>query len=524
MENILIVDDEPGIRQILTLSLADLGYTVTSASSGEEALRLLEQATPDIVLADIKMPGIDGVDLLRRVKSQYPDIEVIMISGHGDMDLAIKSLQLQAVDFVTKPIRDDMLQIALGRATERIASRRRIAEYTGRLEQMVQEQSAKVVELERKLAVGQAVEGLAQAVVDLTNSVGAEGGLFNALPCSVAVHDRNGKVVSTNQLYRERLGDRIGQASCLVYPGYVPGQRTCPVGRTITTGKPQQGRETMVTVTGENIPVQVHTAPIFGQDGEVELVLELAVDISEVKRLQEELTEAQDHLTHLGLMLGSMSHGVKGMLMALDGGIFRLRLGLERADAEKAREGFKTVAYRVEMIKKMILDILYYAKSRELTRNVVDGSVFFGEVADTVEPKAKNAGARLDRDIDPDLGALSIDDVALATALVNILENAVDACASDTAKPTHAVAFRVRKDAGELVVEVQDDGPGMSEETREKMFTLFFSSKGSKGTGLGLFIAHRVVKQHGGTIDVQSQPGAGSRFVLRLPWEGVRPR
>ena len=280
----------------------------------------------------------------------------------------------------------------------------------------------------------------------------------------------------------------------------------------------------MVTTTGETIPVSVSTAPIFGQDGEVELVLEIAVDITEVKRLQEELTDAQDHLTHLGLMLGSMSHGVKGMLMALDGGIFRLRLGLERADAQKAQEGFKTVAYRVEMIKKMVLDILYYAKSRELVRHEVDGAVFFGEVGDTVEPKAKTAGVALVREFAADLGSICVDDVALATALVNILENAVDACVSDTAKPSHAVTFRATRTPKDLVIEVQDNGPGMDEATREKMFSLFFSSKGAKGTGLGLFIAHRVVKQHGGTIEVQSQPGEGSRFVLRLPWEGKRPQ
>ena len=99
------------------------------------------------MLTDIKMPGMDGIELLRRLKQLNPDAEVIMISGHGDMELALKSLQYEALDFITKPIRDELLVNALKRATDKIVMRRQIKEHTESLERIVKEKSAKLVEL-----------------------------------------------------------------------------------------------------------------------------------------------------------------------------------------------------------------------------------------------------------------------------------------------------------------------------------------------------------------------------------------
>ena len=92
-QKLLLVDDEAGIRKVLGISLSDIGYTVFTAENGEEALKIFRKETPPIVLSDIKMPGMDGIELLRTIKHENPDTEVIMITGHGDMDLAIKSLK-----------------------------------------------------------------------------------------------------------------------------------------------------------------------------------------------------------------------------------------------------------------------------------------------------------------------------------------------------------------------------------------------------------------------------------------------
>ena len=173
---ILLVDDEAGIRTVLGIALADSGYEVTTAENGEAALRLFRELKPPIVLTDIKMPEMDGIELLQHIKAESPDTEVIMFTGHGDMDLAIKSLKYDATDFVTKPINDEVLEIALKRARERIVMRRQIREYTQNLERLVDEKARQLIEAERMAAVGQTVAELSHTIKNIANAL--KGSIF----------------------------------------------------------------------------------------------------------------------------------------------------------------------------------------------------------------------------------------------------------------------------------------------------------------------------------------------------------
>jgi signal transduction histidine kinase len=175
-KTILIVDDEEGIRKVLSILLSDMGYNVISAENGEIALKLFRENNPQIVLTDIKMPNMDGIELLSCLKKESPDTEVIMITGHGDIDLAIKSLKFEATDFVTKPVNDEVLQIALKRAEDRISMKQQIREYTENLEQLVEEKSRKLVEAEKMAAVGQTIAGLSHAIKNIAS--GLKGGTF----------------------------------------------------------------------------------------------------------------------------------------------------------------------------------------------------------------------------------------------------------------------------------------------------------------------------------------------------------
>jgi signal transduction histidine kinase len=175
-KTILLVDDEAGIRKVLGISLADSGYTVHTAESGEEALRMFKEIAPAIVLTDIKMPDMDGIELLRRIKQENPDTEVIMFTGHGDMELAIKSLKYEATDFVTKPINDDVLEIALKRARERISMRNTLREYTENLERLVEEKAQQLLEAERMAAVGQTITELSHTIKNMAD--GLKGSIF----------------------------------------------------------------------------------------------------------------------------------------------------------------------------------------------------------------------------------------------------------------------------------------------------------------------------------------------------------
>jgi PAS domain S-box-containing protein len=631
-ERLLLVDDEEDIRRFLGLFLADLGYEVFSAENGAQALEMFDETKPSIVLTDIKMPVMDGLELLKRIKARSPDTEVVMISGHGDMDLAIGCLQYEAADFVTKPINHDILDAALKRIDEKLALRRELRQYTQNLEKLVREKSHRVVELERQLTAGQMVETMCQAISGLSVDFGDGAGYFNEMPCFVAVHNRSLEVVATNQLYKERLGEMVGHHSWEVYVGQALRGFDGPVWKTFETGKGQRSRETMLCKNGNQLAVMVHTSPIGATDGKVELVLEMAVDVSEIKRLQEELRvtqqkymdlfeatpcylavrdhdyrivanntlfkkdfgegvgrncyqvfrhrdepcpdcpvditfvdgephtleavvtgidgrpknvltfsapirngdghvtevmalstditqirELQDHLTSLGLMLGSISHGVKGMLTALEGGVYRLESGLKRNDQTRTADAADTIKSLVGRVRNLVLNVLYYAKSRDMAGEAVEVSHLARNVAQIVEPKAAREHIAFTTEIPENLGTTTLDTANLSAALVNILENAIDACVADTVKEHHAISFRASATDASVVFDIADDGMGMDQETREKAFTLFFSSKGLKGTGLGLFIANDVVKKHHGAIELTSEQGVGTQFHIVIP-------
>jgi len=176
LPSLILVDDEEGIRKVLGLTLADAGYRVRTANNAEDALAQFRQEPAPVVITDIKMPGMDGLELLRVLKGLDPETEVILITGHGDIDLAIQGIKLDAADFVTKPIHDDALEIALSRALERRAMRQAIRENTEHLEQLVEQKTRELLSAERLAAVGQTVAGLSHAIKNMAS--GLEGSLF----------------------------------------------------------------------------------------------------------------------------------------------------------------------------------------------------------------------------------------------------------------------------------------------------------------------------------------------------------
>ena len=144
MLKILLIDDEAGIRKLLSISLRSEGYDVITAKNGKRGIELFEQEAPSIVLTDIKMPGTDGIGVLKRIKEINPETEVIVITGDGDMKLAVKSLQLDASDFITKPISEEALSVALKRAEEKLKIKKRLKNYTYNLEKAVKEKTGEL--------------------------------------------------------------------------------------------------------------------------------------------------------------------------------------------------------------------------------------------------------------------------------------------------------------------------------------------------------------------------------------------
>ena len=123
--SILLVDDDVAFRHVLAGELKRLNYDVTAAGSGEDGLRRIAEAEPDIVLLDLQMPGINGLDTLKAIRESNPGVEVIMLTGHGSIDTAIESIRAGAFDYVVKPCPLDELEVRIARAIERQALRRR---------------------------------------------------------------------------------------------------------------------------------------------------------------------------------------------------------------------------------------------------------------------------------------------------------------------------------------------------------------------------------------------------------------
>jgi signal transduction histidine kinase len=263
--------------------------------------------------------------------------------------------------------------------------------------------------------------------------------------------------------------------------------------------------------SGKQYNVITWTAPVKDSQGRIAQVIEMSTNITQIRQLQ-------DGLTSLGLMIGSMSHGIKGMLTALDGGIYQLETGLAKRDKKRTDHAFDQIKQIADRIRKMVLEILYYAKSRELTYQTVEIEKMAQKAAEDAIAMAIKKGISFKLKIAPSLGTIQVDPNWIHATLVNFLENAIDACIYDSKKKKQFVKFEVFEISPDQVCFlIQDNGMGIDKETKEKMFTLFFTSKGSQGTGLGLFIANRVICQHGGTIEVESEPDKGSRFKILLP-------
>ncbi|MFN2437524.1 MAG: sigma-54-dependent transcriptional regulator, partial [Desulfotignum sp.] len=132
---ILVIDDEPDVREIMVISLEDAGYKTLSAPDGESGLKLLASHGPQILITDIKMPGMSGLEVLKQARRIRPQTQVIVTTGFADIKKAIAALQHDASDFITKPVDDTTLHLALKRAMERYQNQKELADYTRLLEQ-----------------------------------------------------------------------------------------------------------------------------------------------------------------------------------------------------------------------------------------------------------------------------------------------------------------------------------------------------------------------------------------------------
>ena len=384
MIKVLVIDDERPILEMLELSLSSEGYEVLTAENGEIALELFMEHRPRLVLTDIKMPGIDGLEVLRRIKDMDDEVEVIVITGHGDMNTAVSALKYGASDFVTKPLRDEVLMVAIERANKKIAMNRQLKDYTEHLEEKVE--------------------------------------------------------------------------SCKL----------------------------------------------------------------DLEQAQEELLKSE-RLATIGETVGGLAHCIKNILTGLGGGMYMVHTGMAKEKHEMLEEGWAMFQRNLEKVSDLVLDLLRYAKQSQPQRETCRFNELVSMVVKTFESQAHDQHIKLKTNLDPNLAEVLIDRDGVHRILMNLVSNAVDACIydPDTSKEWEVtVTTEIKKaaDADEIILlEITDNGSGITDEVREHLFQRFFSTKPGHGIGLGLLVTQKIIREHGGDIFIESAVEKGTTVLVRLP-------
>ncbi len=485
---ILLVDDEEGIRNVLSIYLEDAGYEVFTADNGSAASKKLKTILPDIVLTDIKMPGMNGFDLLKFVKDNQIDAEVIMITGHGDLKLAMKSLKMDAIDFITKPIDNDTLDIALKRAKDKIQSRRTIKKYTEDLEALVKEKTHKLAASEQKYIR-----------------------LFNESPSFISIQDNQYNILESNHIFQKHFNITAKKKCYEVYKNLSDPCPNCPVKKTFEDGKSHTAEMDVTLENGSVRNIFIQTSPMTEPDGRIQHVMEMSTDITIIRKLQ-------DHLASLGLHIASVSHGIKGALTGLDGGTYLINSGLKKQDIPQIKEGWDIVRDKISKVRHMVLNILFQSKDRKLQKKKVSSTAFIRELASTITPGLDKTGIQINIRCPETDFKVSMDKAVFFTAILGILENSVDACLAVKHKKENLfIDLSAQKEGSMAVFTIKDNGKGLPRHQLDNIFSLFYSDKGNKGTGLGLFIAKKTVDKHQGRINVDSIENAYTKFTITLP-------
>ncbi|MEE2719718.1 MAG: ATP-binding protein [Planctomycetota bacterium] len=225
----------------------------------------------------------------------------------------------------------------------------------------------------------------------------------------------------------------------------------------------------------------------------------------------------QDRLVSVGRTVASISHAIKNILQGLRGGASAVELGIQRGDLEMAREGWPILSRNLDRIYDLTFNMLAYSRTRSLEPDTHDLAQIVQDVVVLVEPVAHRKKVRLASECPSGMDPITCDANALHQALLNLMLNAVEAVESKSGR----VGIRTRSDARGIWIEVTDNGPGIDPGRREEVFRPFASTKGQRGTGLGLPVTRRIIEDHGGEISLHDGEDGGCRFRIRLPGHGI---
>ncbi|MBX3355790.1 MAG: FHA domain-containing protein [Phycisphaeraceae bacterium] len=224
-------------------------------------------------------------------------------------------------------------------------------------------------------------------------------------------------------------------------------------------------------------------------------------------------------LAAIGETIATLSHSIKNIMQGLRGGADAVELAIQRGDIERAREGWPVLARNLDRVLALTMNMLAYAKDRPLDIDLDQPNTTVREVAELLGAAARRKRLRLEVNLDPAMPAIPVDSAALHQALVNLATNAIEAAPDRSGEVLIRTRFHPAGPAGpgHCEVTVEDNGPGIPASRRGDLFQPFVSTKGQRGTGLGLAVTLKLAQQHGGSVVHEDRPGGGTRMILNLP-------
>jgi PAS domain S-box-containing protein len=505
---VLIIDDEKDIRDVTALTLTDAGYRVDTAADGAQGLARCETFQPRIVVTDIRMPGMDGIQVLETIKRRFPDTEVIVATAFGEMTTAIRALQLDASDFITKPIHTEAMMVALERARQRYSTRQQLKDYTRHLE-----------------------KGLSRTTRQLEETVAYQERLIESSMDGILGCNRSGKVVIFNRSMEQMLGrDRVEVLQRVTLEHFFSPAEYRRFQDDLTSPGHGGANRLMLYETclldrhQKTVPVQL-SATVLMEAAQATGLVCFCRDLRRIHRLEQEMADQarllhRDKMMSLGRLAASVAHEINNPLAGILNYI-RLMLrtfnkGPLPADKHSQFAGYLALLEtETERCSKIVASLLTFSRRspvamRPLSINeIVDRSIVLAR------HKLELGNIALATRIAKDLPEIVGDANQLQQCLLNLIFNAVDAM-PDGGKLT--LSATLEENPTTAAIRVTDTGHGIREEDMGHIFEPFYTTKAEgHGIGLGLPTTYGIIDRHGGTLMASSQPGRGTTFEIRLP-------
>ena len=484
---ILVVDDERDIRDGSERILTRKGYKVTTASNGEEALRYVEETQFAIVLLDLKMPGMDGLEVLRQIRETHPDTLVIVITGYATIETAIEAMKRGAYDFMPKPFKPDQLRIVVDRAIE--------------LKQLTDE--ARRLQEERQ-----------RTLKDLHLEQSRTRTVIRALPDGVMVTTPDAHVALMNPACT-RLISLPGEFE----PGehirhYVKDESFCALVTRTSRGEVPEDQASLTyefSMEGDKY-LRVDSTTIRSETGECLGAVTVVIDITGLMVLDRLKSE----------FVAKVSHELRSPLSTIHEQLAMVLTKLVDETSGEQRHLLTRAKEKTHGLITMIGDLLDLARIESglvtKDRKPVDVSGTLTGVVDFLRSKATGKKQKLTLALpEQALPPVSADPQSLEIVFGNLITNAIHYTGEEG-----RIEVSAATGDDQVRVAVKDNGFGIEERHQERIFERFYRVKDDNtryitGTGLGLPIVKGIVEDLGGSIELDSVPGKGSTFTVVLP-------